>query len=170
MFDAGLFHKNYNADTGSCGSIGEPSARVQREWKGVDEGFHESAWRSSRRAARETRYTRRWSRESSRAFPSSTPRSQAIRSAWKRREFPFILGPESKHAGPFYPDDFRNSPSRRFGDQHRGAHRHLRPGRLPDRILRRREGKRLGDAHSPGQEFSGHRRVIRMRGNKVLRP
>ena len=103
MFDAGLFHKNYNADTGSCGSIGEPSARVQREWKGVEEGFHECLEVIKAGCTGNQIYQALVKGIQSR-FPEFDAPFAGHTIGLEAREFPFILGPESKHNQPFYPE------------------------------------------------------------------
>lgn len=102
MFDSGLYYQNYNSDTGSCGSLGEPSAQAKREWKAIDEGFHETL--SVVKAgvtggqiyhALVKNIKARWLGFEA-VFAGHTIGLEA-------REFPFILGPETKHNQPFLP-------------------------------------------------------------------
>lgn len=103
MFDAGLYYKNYNADTGSCGSLGEPPAKAQKEWKAIESGFQEALnvvkegctgqqiFRALRDGIRDAGVP-----EFDSPFAGHTIGLEA-------REFPFILSDEVKYDSPFLP-------------------------------------------------------------------
>lgn len=102
MFDAGLFYRNYNADTGSCGSIGEPSARTRREWKGIEEGFHECL-EVIRAGCTGSRIYQALIKGVQSRFPEFDAPFAGHTVGLEAREFPFILGDESRHDQPFLP-------------------------------------------------------------------
>ncbi len=103
MFDAGLFFRNYNADTGSCGSIGEPGEKARKEWRAIETGFMESLkvikegctgqqiFRALRDGIRGAGMP-----EFNASFAGHTVGLEA-------REFPFILADEAKSDQPFLP-------------------------------------------------------------------
>ncbi len=102
MFDAGLFYQNYNADTGSCGSIGEPSTRTQREWKGIEEGFHECL-EVIKAGCTGSQIYQALLRGVQARFPAFDAPFAGHTIGLEAREFPFILGSESKIDQPFLP-------------------------------------------------------------------
>lgn len=102
MFDAGIFHQNYNSDTGSCGSLGEPCAQAQREWKAVEEGFHETVDIVKAGVTGGQIYHSLVRNIKSR-WPSFEATFAGHTIGLEAREFPFILGPETRHNQPFLP-------------------------------------------------------------------
>ncbi len=102
MFDAGIFYQNYNSDTGSCGSLGEPCAQAQREWKAVDEGFHETLDIVKAGVTGGQIYHSLVRNIKSR-WPSFEATFAGHTIGLEAREFPFILGPETRHNQPFLP-------------------------------------------------------------------
>ncbi len=102
MFDAGLFYQNYNADTGACGSIGEPSARAKREWKAIEEGFHE-ALEVIRAGCTGGQIYRALLKGIQSRFPEFDAPFAGHTIGLEAREFPFILAEETRHSQPFLP-------------------------------------------------------------------
>ena len=102
MFDAGIFYQNYNSDTGSCGSLGEPCAQARREWKAVEEGFHETVDIVKAGVTGGQIYHSLVRNIKSR-WPSFEATFAGHTIGLEAREFPFILGPETRHNQPFLP-------------------------------------------------------------------
>jgi Xaa-Pro aminopeptidase len=103
MFDAGLFFKNYNADTGSCGSIGEPNEKAQREWNAVETGFYESL-KVIKEGCTGQQIFRALSKGIQEAgFPEFDSPFAGHTVGLEAREFPFILSSEVKYDQPFLP-------------------------------------------------------------------
>lgn len=103
MFDAGLFFRNYNADTGSCGCIGEPNAQAKREWKAVETGFHEAlnVIKAGCTGSQIFRALRDGIRKAGLPAFSSPFAGHTV--GLEAREFPFILSEEVKYNLPFLP-------------------------------------------------------------------
>ena len=102
MFDAGLYYQNYNADTGSCGSLGEPSAQAQREFKAVETGFHEAVSLVKAGVTGGQIYKALLS-GIQKGWPQFDAPFAGHTIGLEAREFPFILGAETKHNQPFLP-------------------------------------------------------------------
>ncbi len=103
MFDAGLFFKNYNADTGSCGSIGEPVEKAQKEWKAIETGFHEAlnVIKEGCTGQQIFHALRDGIRDAGRPEFNSPFAGHTV--GLEAREFPFILSSEVKYDQPFLP-------------------------------------------------------------------
>lgn len=102
MFDAGLFYKNYNADTGSCGCIGEPSNRIKKEWSAIQDGFLQSLDIVKSGCTGGQIYKALISGIKSK-FPEFDAPFAGHTIGLEAREFPFILGDETKHNQKFLP-------------------------------------------------------------------
>ena len=103
MFDAGLFYKNYNADTGSCGCIGEPSDRIKKEWSAIKEGFLQSLEVVKAGCTGGQIYEALLSGIKSK-FPEFNAPFAGHTIGLEAREFPFILGAETKYNQKFLPN------------------------------------------------------------------
>ncbi|MDA1000927.1 MAG: Xaa-Pro peptidase family protein [bacterium] len=103
MFDAGLFFRNYNADTGSCGSIGEPSAQSKREWKAVETGFHEGVNIVKEGVTGGQIYNALKKGIHKAGLPGFNSPFAGHTVGLEAREFPFILADEVKYDQPFLP-------------------------------------------------------------------
>lgn len=103
MFDAGLFFKNYNADTGSCGSIGEPNETAQRQWKGIETGFHAALEVIKEGCTGQQIYRALLEGIHEADMPEFTSPFAGHTIGLEAREFPFILSDESKYDLPFLP-------------------------------------------------------------------
>ena len=75
---------------------------MQREWQGVEEGFHECLEVIKAGCTGNQIYQALVKGIQSR-FPEFDAPFAGHTIGLEAREFPFILGPESKHDGPFYP-------------------------------------------------------------------
>jgi Xaa-Pro dipeptidase len=102
MFDAGLFYKNYNADTGSCGSIGEPNPQAQKEWKAIETGFHEAV-NTVKAGVTGGQIYKTLLKGIQAGWPQFNAPFAGHTIGLEAREFPFILGDETKHNQPFLP-------------------------------------------------------------------
>lgn len=103
MFDAGLFFRNYNADTGSCGSIGEPNEKAQREWKAIDTGFHEALNVIKEGCTGQQIYHALRDGIRDAGMPEFNSPFAGHTVGLEAREFPFILSNEVKYDQPFLP-------------------------------------------------------------------
>jgi Xaa-Pro aminopeptidase len=103
MFDAGLFFKNYNADTGSCGSIGQPPEKAQKEWNAVESGFHEALKVIKEGCTGQQIYHALRDGIRDAGFPEFTSPFAGHTIGLEAREFPFILSDETKYDQPFLP-------------------------------------------------------------------
>ena len=103
MVDAGLFFKNYNADTGSCGSIGEPNKKARKEWSAVETGFHEALNVIKEGCTGQQIYRALSAGIQEAGFPEFDSPFAGHTVGLEAREFPFILSDEVKYDQPFLP-------------------------------------------------------------------
>jgi Xaa-Pro aminopeptidase len=103
MFDAGLFFKNYNADTGSCGCIGEPPEKAQKEWKAIDTGFHEALKVIKEGCTGQQIFHALRDGIHEAGMPEFNSPFAGHTVGLEAREFPFILSDEAKYDRPFLP-------------------------------------------------------------------
>ena len=103
MFDAGLFFKNYNADTGSCGSIGEPVEKARKEWEAIETGFHEALNVIKEGCTGQQIFHALRDGIRDAGMPEFNSPFAGHTIGLEAREFPFILSNEVKYDQPFLP-------------------------------------------------------------------
>lgn len=104
MFDAGLFYRNYNADTGSCGCIGEPSERARKEFHAIETGFGEALSTVKAGCTGQQIYRALYDGIRKAGLPGFNSPFAGHTIGLEAREFPFILSDEAKYNQPFLPE------------------------------------------------------------------
>jgi Xaa-Pro aminopeptidase len=103
VIDSGLVHDNYFADTGICGSIGEPGERARREWAIVESAFARGLAQVREGVTAQEIYDAVVAGFHEQGWASFRPPHVGHTIGAEAREFPYTLSPESRFNRPFLP-------------------------------------------------------------------
>lgn len=101
--DAGIFYRNYNADGGLCGSVGEPSADALREFDAIRRGIEETVAIVRPGVTGGRIYDTMVESIRSNGFPEFGTNFAGHMIGLEAREIPFVFAPETPYADPFLP-------------------------------------------------------------------
>lgn len=101
--DAGIFYRNYNADGGLCGSVGEPSADALREFDAIRRGIEDTVDIVRAGVTGGRIYDTMVEGIQSHGFPEFGTNFAGHMIGLEAREIPFVFAPETPYADAFLP-------------------------------------------------------------------
>jgi Xaa-Pro aminopeptidase len=102
-YDAGLWYRNYNADTGGCGIVGDPTDQALHEYRAIEDGVQEALEVVREGVTVGQIFDRMVEAIKRHGYPAFEATFAGHTIGLEAREVPFVIGPEQRYDDPFLP-------------------------------------------------------------------